>query len=313
MSRFETPRVAIVGAGDIGRGWAALTIANGWPVAIYDTDAEVLRQASDDIADRVITLVRLGRAEATIAEDALNLMKVGRSLLHAVTEADWIIEAGPEDLPLKQKLLEQIEQVARRAAVLTSSSQGLFASSLCARLRRPERLLVTHPIRPVELLPLVEVIPAPNTDPSVTEDVRFWLGLLGRAPVVLKREIPGHVIGRLSAALWRECIHLVLEGIVDIEDIDRAVSVGPALNWAAAGPHLDHRLNAEDAHPDLHLSEVIGSYERWWEHLAAWQRLEPEDQKRLLKLIDKAYSPHAGGLREARNSRLVRLLEALRE
>jgi len=313
MSRFETPRVAIVGAGEIGRGWAALTIANGWPVTIYDIDAEVLREAADEVADRVVTLVRLGRAEASVAEDALNQVKVGRSLLHAVTDADWIIESGPEDLGLKQKLLEQIEQVVRMAAVVTSSSAGLFTSELCARLRRPERMLVAHPLRPVELLPLVEVSPGPETDPGCVEDVRFWLALLGRAPIVLKKEVPGHVAGRLAAALWRECIQLVLDGVVDVEDIDRAVSVGPALNWAAAGPHLEHRLSADGHNADLYLATLISHYEGLWHTLACWHHLDTEDQNRLMRLIDRTYSPHVPELREARNARLVRLLTALRE
>ncbi|MEO8139898.1 MAG: 3-hydroxyacyl-CoA dehydrogenase NAD-binding domain-containing protein, partial [Gemmatimonadota bacterium] len=95
MTRFETPRVTIVGAGEIGRGWAALAVAAGWPVTIYDADSEVLSPAAEAIGDRVVSLVRHKRAEAQVAEDALNLMRVGRSLLQAVEDADWIIEAVP--------------------------------------------------------------------------------------------------------------------------------------------------------------------------------------------------------------------------
>ncbi len=312
MTRFETPRVAIVGAGEIGRGWAALAVAAGWPVTIYDADAEILGPAADAIGDRVVTLVQLKRAEAQVAEDALNLMRVGRSLLQAVEDADWVIEAVPEDLAVKLKVLQLVEQVARQAAILTSCASGFGPTALSARLDRPERFMVTHPLNPVELIPLVEVVPSPKTDPECIEDIRFWLGMLGRAPVVFKKEIPGNIAARLNAAVWRECIQLVVDGVLDVEDVDRAISVGPALGWASAGTHLENHLAAGTWGVDVFLSQLLGGYETIWKSLAPWSALDIEERKRLIRLIDKAYSNHIPELREARDQRLVRLLEALR-
>jgi carnitine 3-dehydrogenase len=313
MSRFETPRIAIIGAGEIGRGWAALAVAAGWPVTIYDADAEALASASEVIGDRVVTLVRLKRAEPMVAEEALNQMRVGRSLLQTVSDATWIIEAVPEELATKLKVLQLIEQVARLSAVITSSASSLGPSILCSRLERPERFMVTHPLDPVELIPLVEVVPSPRTDPACIEDVRFWLGLLGRAPIVFKKEVPGNVAARLTAALWRECIQLIVDGVLDVEDVDRAISVGPALGWVASGPSLDHHLAAGEWDVDVFFSKLLGTYEDVWKSLADWKQLGAEDQKRLIRLIDRAYSKHLPELREARDQRLVRLLEALRE
>ncbi len=313
MTRFETPRVAIVGAGEIGRGWAALAVAAGWPVTIYDADAEILSPATEAIGDRVVSLVRLKRAEAQVAEDALNLMRVGRSLLQAVEDADWIIEAVPEDLAVKLKALGLIEQVARRAAIITSCASGFGPSALSSRLDRPERFLVTHPLNPVELIPLVEVVPSPKTDPECIEDIRFWLGMLGRSPIVFKKEVEGNVAARLTAAVWRECIQLVVDGVLDVEDVDRAMSVGPGLAWVSSGPHLDHHLAAGAWGVDVYLSRMLSSYEAIWKSLADWSTLDIEDRKRFIRLIDKAYTPHLPELHEARDQRLVRLLEALRE
>jgi 3-hydroxyacyl-CoA dehydrogenase len=313
MTRFETPRVAIVGAGEIGRGWAALAVAAGWPVAIYDADADLLAPAADAIGDRVVTLVRLKRAQAQVAEDALNLMRVGRSLLQAVEDADWIIEAVPEDLAVKLKVLSLTEQVARRAAILTSCASGFSATELCSRLDRPDRFLITHPQNPVELIPLVEVVPSPKTDPECIEDIRFWLGMLGRAPIVFKKEVPGNFAARMNAAVWRECIQLVVDGVIDVEDVDRAMSIGPALGWASAGPHLENHLAAGDWGVDVFLSQLLSTYESVWKSLAEWKTLDIEDRKRLIRMIDKAYSAHIPELREARDQRLVRLLEAMRE
>jgi carnitine 3-dehydrogenase len=312
-NRFETPRVAIIGAGDIGRGWAALAVAAGWPVTIYDADADRLAAAPDAIGDRVVSLVKLNRAEAMVAEQALAVMRAGRSLLNAVNEADWVIEAATDDLAMKQKLLLQIEDVCRRAAVLTSSSAGHNPSALITRLQHPDRFLLTRPMHPVEYVPLVEVVPTPATDPACIEDVRFWLGLLGRAPVVFKKEVQGNFVSRIEAAVWRECIQLVLDGVLDVEDADRAMNVGPALLWTAAGPHLSHQLDGGAESMAVMLPRALAELEPTWKALAEWKQLAPEDRHRLIKLLEKAYGSFLSDLGDARDKRLVRLLEAMRE
>jgi carnitine 3-dehydrogenase len=311
MTRFETPQVAVIGAGEIGRGWAALCVAAGWPVTLYEPDAEILNPAMDAITDRVQALVNLRRADAAVAEEALNNVVVGRSLLQAVGEAGWIVECLPDDLPSKVKTLHLTEQVARRSAVLTSSSSGFTPTDLAARLEHPEQLLVLHPLLPVELIPLVEVVPSPQTDPQVVEDIRFWLSMLGRAPIVLKKEISGSVAARFSAALWRECIQLVVDGVLDVEDVDRAVALGPALGWAAGGPHLERHLAAGEWGAEMYLSQSLADSAKVWNSLAAWSQLEPEAHQRFIKAVIRAYSEHATELRSARDHRLVRLLEAL--
>src|SRR5207249_8032125 len=93
-------------------------------------------------------------------------------------------------------------------------------------------------------------------------------------PILLKKAIPGYVVGRITAAVWRQCIDLVLEGVVDVDQLDRAVSLGPALGWAAAGPHLTYHLAAGDGGVTLFLQQLLGSFESWWGELATWQRLE---------------------------------------
>lgn len=313
MSRFETPRVAVIGTGEIGRGWAALAIGAGWPVTIFDPDSSGIAGAEQEIGDRVDALVRLRRAEIKVAEPALNQMKVAKSLLQAVTEADWIIEASTEDLHVKQKLLEQVEQVCRRAAVITTSTHTLTLAQVCARVAHPDRVMIAHPLIPVELLPVVEVVPGPHTDPTCVEDVRFWLSMLGRAPIVLHKEIPGNFVARIGAAVWRECIYMVLEGVMDVEDVDRALSVGPALIWAASGPHMDHVLNAGEEGADIYFSRLLAESEAQWKALATFDHLSSEDRLRLMRLVGNAYAAHLPDLREARKKRLVRLLGAMRE
>lgn len=235
MAGSVSPKLTVIGLSQAGAGWAALALGAGWSVAVYDPDSAVLQAGLPAMTSRVEALVRLGRAEHDAATGALHSLRVGRSLLHAVTDAEWIVDATPDEAGHRQRLLEQVEQVARRAAVVTCATATLHASALAARLRRPERLLAVHALDPVELIPLVEVIPAPLTADACVDDVVYWLRDLGRVPIVLAREVPGHATGRLSAALARECRALVEEGVLSASDVERAVARGPALLWALAG------------------------------------------------------------------------------
>jgi len=311
VSPTTTPRVAVIGAGTIGRGWATLVVAHGWEVAIFDATTSIAEDARAEVTERVRQLHRVGLANETDAHLGITAFRTGRSLLQTVTDADWIIEACPDDLALRQRSLEQVEQVCRMAAVLTSSSQKYHASDLCARLRRPERLLCVNPLPPVEYMPVVEVVPSPLTAPSCTDQVRLWLGRLGRIPVVLHREVPGNLGGRLVAAVWRECIHLVLEGVVSVEDLDRAVAAGPAVAWTAAGPHLGQYLAAGRRDLNVHLSDLLGTHEQWWKDLSNRDHLDADEQHRLVRALERAYSARLPVLRGERERRLMLLLHAL--
>jgi len=310
MTRFEQPRVAIIGAGEVGCGWAALGLGAGWSVAIYETDTLQKQRASEEISRRLNTLIQLGQADRAVTQQSLAQLRMGRSLLQTVTDADWIIEALPEDLPAKQKLFDQLEPIARLASIITSSTSGIRPSDLCGRLRRPERFLVAHPMSPVEFLPVVEVVPGPLTDPACIEDVRFWLSVLGRVPIVFKKEIAGNIIARVQAAVWRECINLVLEGVLDVEDVDRAVALGPALAWAASGPQAGQQLEAAEWGVEIFMSTFLKECEDRWATLAQWQKLQPEDQKRLIRAVEKAYEGRMPELRQIRDRRLARFIRA---
>ncbi len=240
-------------------------------------------------------------------------VQVGRSLLHACGPADWIIESVAEDVALKQRLFDNLGQVARPDAVLTSSACGLPISIFAARCREPVRCVVAHPLNPVEIIPLIEVVPGKFTAPHAVDTLRGWLRALGRIPVTLKREVPGNAVGRIAAAVWRECIDLVLTGVVDVDDIDRAVSLGPGLGWAAAGPHLTYHLGAGEGGVKLFLDQLLQAFEMWWGSLAQWDRLEPEQVRALTAQIEKAYGEKIDALGDARDRRLAAILRALEE
>lgn len=306
-------KVAVIGTGDIGCGWAALCASAGWPVAVFDVNARGLERAASEVPRRARALVALERATQGIVERGLLEFTQARSLLQAVQDAEWVIEAIPEDPIAKQKLFDSVEQVAGPDALLSSSSSGIPPADVFARCRRQDRCLVAHPLNPPELIPLVEVVPAARTAAATVVRAKEYLRALGRIPILLKKPIPGYVVGRIAAAVWRQCIDLVIEGVIDVDELDRAVSLGPALGWAAAGPHLTYHLAAGDGGVALFLQQLLGSFESWWSQLSTWHRLEPEQQRVLIHSVERAYKGKVDALREARDRRLSAILRALEQ
>ena len=307
-------KVAVIGAGEIGVGWAALCASAGWPVALFDANAQAAERAVTEVPRRARALVALERATQGIVERGLLELTQARSLLEAVQDADWVIEAITEEPLAKQKLFAAVEQAAAPDALLTSSSSTLMPIEIFGRCRRLDRCLVTHPLNPPELIPLVEVVPEGRTAAAAVERAVEYLRALGRMPIRLRKPVPGYVVGRIAAAVWRECIDLVLQGVIDVPDLDRAVSLGPALGWASAGPHLTYHLAAGDGGVTAFLQHLLAAFERLWDgNLAGWRKLEPEQQRALTQAIEKAYAGKVEMLREARDRRLSAILRALEQ
>jgi ketoreductase RED1 len=303
----------VIGAGDIGVGWAALCASAGWPVAIYDLNPSTMQRASIEVERRTRALVALDRAPESIVERGLDELVKANFLSEAIQDADWIIEAIQEDIGAKQKLLSGIEQVAGIEALISSSSSGLSPTDIFGRMRRLDRCLVTHPLNPPELIPVVEVVPEGRTSAASISRAVEYLRALGRHPIVLKKAIPGYVIGRVAAAVWRECIDLVLRGVISVDDLDRAVSLGPGIGWAAAGPHLTYHLAAGEGGIRGFIQHLLASFESWWQQLAHWAQLDPDQQRTLIQATERAYKGKIEFLREARDRRLNAILRALEQ
>ena len=307
MAVQSQPRVAVLGMRESGQGWATLVSGAGWPLTIYDPDAALLHAGEEAILSRKRHTQGLGLPGAReFREDPLpGHFRLGRSLLDAVSNADWIIDATAGDLLHRQRLLEQVERAARLAAIVTCSAPGVSPGDLCARLRRPGRLLVAHALDPVEHVLAVEVVPGNLTDPAVLDELRHWLRLLGRLPVVLRKEVPGNVTGRIAVAVWRECIRLVLDGVLEVRDVDALISSGVAARWAAAGPFQTAYLEAGERQT-AQLSALVRALETRWEEDTSFQ-LPSADHQHLIRLIERAYDGEGDVLKAARDERLAEL------
>ena len=165
-------------------------------------------------------------------------LKFTSDLPAALADADFVQENAPERPELKVKLFADIDDATPPEAIIASSSSGITMSVMQAKCRRPERTVIGHPFNPPHVIPLVEVVGGTQTAPETVRDAMEFYASIGKKPIHLKKELPGHVANRLQSALYREVVYLIGQGVLDVADADDAVSWGPGLRWGVMGPNL---------------------------------------------------------------------------
>jgi 3-hydroxyacyl-CoA dehydrogenase len=241
-------KIAIVGSGLIGRAWATQFAGAGFGVAIYDPNAGVAKAAKAFVGKNLkelegLLLVRDARA-------ALERVSVAKSLKDALEGAELVQESGPEVEEVKRATFAELDAMAAPDCILASSTSFIVASKFSAGLKGKARCLVAHPVNPPHLVPIVEIAPAPWTDPAVTERAKRIYETAGQVPIVLKRESPGFVLNRLQAVLLAEAFRIVGDGICTPEDLDKTIKDGLGLRWSFLGPFETCELNAPGGLPD---------------------------------------------------------------
>lgn len=251
--------LGIVGAGAIGSSWAALALAHGLTVLAADPDGDARARVAATVAGY---LPALGATD-----DALERLTVHADVADAAAGADLVLEAGPERLDLKRALFAALDEAAPSDVVLASSSSGFGPSAFQDACRHPDRVVVTHPFNPPHLIPLVEVVPGAATSEEAVATAMAFYTAVGKRPIRLRQEVPGHIANRLQAALWQEAYSLVERGVATVADIDTAISQGPGLRWALLGPFLNQHLSG-GAGGIAHILEHLGPpTEQWWRDL----------------------------------------------
>ena len=310
-------KVAIVGAGVIGGGWAARALAAGLDVTAWDPAPGAEERLEAGIENAWPALTRVGLAEGA----SLSRLRFVADLAEAVGDADFIQESAPENEDLKRALMARIDAASRPDVIIGSSSSGLLPSRFQADCAHPERVVVGHPFNPVYLLPLVEVLGGEKTAPQAIERAAAFYKSIGMRPLKVRTEIPGYIADRLQEALWRELLHLVADGVATTAEIDDAIRFGPGLRWAFMGTSLIYHLAGGDQGmrhmlaqfgPALKLpwtrlvapeltDELIDQVSDGCEHQAAGRGIKALEQRRdaflidLLALVQK-YWPEAEGL-----------------
>jgi L-gulonate 3-dehydrogenase len=234
--------IACVGAGNVGRSWAVVFARAGRRVVLWDPSAAALEAALAAIEVSFADLHAAGLLDDP--REALDLISVAPTLEAALDKVDYVQESALEALSVKQALFAQMDALAPAHAVIASSTSAIPGSAFLEEVPGRARCLVAHPVNPPHLIPLVEICPAPWTDPDAVARTRALMEAVGQAPVVLAKEAQGFLLNRLQWALLGEAMHLVGEGYCTAEDVDRVLTQGLALRWAFIGPFEVGHLNA---------------------------------------------------------------------
>ena len=266
-------KVAIVGAGLLGRAWAIVFARSGFDVVMWDPAAGACAAARAFIAERLPELHELGLI-ADAPDAVLARVSAAPTLAEALQGAVHVQENGPERVAEKRTLFAEMDRLAGKPAVLASSTSGIPASDFTADLPGRARCLVAHPINPPYLVPVVELCPAPWTDAAAVSRTAELMRRAGQVPATMHKEVPGFVVNRLQIALVSEAFRLVRDGVMSAEDVDACVKHGLGLRWAFIGPFETIDLNAPEGLAD-YCARFGGLYEKVEAELAPL-KLTPE-------------------------------------
>lgn len=276
MSQSDLPvtRVAIIGGGLIGASWAALFTAGGIDVTVWDPDATARAAFKPRVAAARKQLSQLGlRGRGKI--------KLFSRLKPAVAEADMVQENAPEKIDLKRRLYTEIFAAAPDA-IIASSTSSFAWSDLTEGVAKGSQIVVAHPFNPPHLVPLVELF---GTDDAIVARVTAFYAKLGKVPVRMKKEAPGHIANRLASALYREAVNIVAEGIADVEAVDKALVEGPGLRWSIQGAHMTYHLGGGEGGIRHYLDHLGPSQEKRWASLGN-PSLTPEVKEAIVRGVE---------------------------
>jgi 3-hydroxyacyl-CoA dehydrogenase len=227
-------RIAIIGTGVIGASWVAQYLAGGFEVIATDPapNAEANLRNYVDAAWKSLTVI--GLSPGATREQ----LRFTTDMKEALSKADFVQENGPERPDFKIKIFAEIDGATPPDSIIASSSSGITMSVIQSSCKHPERCLIGHPFNPPHIIPLVEVVGGSKTSPEVIQRAMAFYASIGKKPIFLRKEFPGHAANRLQAALYREVIYLIQQGVMSVADADVAVSYGPGLRWGVMGPSL---------------------------------------------------------------------------
>jgi 3-hydroxyacyl-CoA dehydrogenase len=245
-------RIAIVGTGVIGASWAAQYLARGFDVVATDPapNAEANLRKYVNEAWELLTSIGLSSGAS---RDRLSFTT---NLKDALVKADLVQENGPERPDFKIKLYAEMDDVTPVDSIIASSSSGITPSVMQSKCQHPERVVVGHPFNPPHIIPLVEVVGGAKTSPEAIKQAMAFYTLIGKKAIHVRKELPGHVANRLQAALYREMLYLIEQGVLSVEETDAAVCYGPGLRWGVMGQSLQ-----------WHVGGGAGGINHFMEHL----------------------------------------------
>lgn len=299
-------RIAVIGAGTIGASWAAWFLSRGLEVVASDPSPGAPELIRRMVEGAWPILQQLGAVEGADP----GRWSFEPDPVKAVTGCDAVQESAPERYEVKQPLLRAISAAMPADALILCSSSGLLVSRLSEGCTHPERVVIGHPFNPPHLIPLVEVMGNARTAPEAVTGAEAFYRAVGKVTIRLNKEKNGHVANRLQAALWREAISLVVEGVASVEDVDKAVWAGPGLRWAAMGPTMLFNLGAGAGGLRAFCDHFSDTFNGWWDDLGQVQ-LTPEVAEILIRGVnDEARGDSPAALSARRDALILAMQKA---
>ena len=234
----EIQNIAIVGTGVIGASWAAYYLSRGFKVIATDPAPNAEANLRKYVDEAWIALSKNGLAPSASRDRLSFEPKMAQALAHA----DFVQENAPERPDFKAKLFADIDASTPSDSIIASSSSGITMDVIQSQTKHPERCVIGHPFNPPHVIPLVEVVGGAKTSPETIEKALAFYASIGKKPIRLFKALPGHVANRLQAALYKEVLYLIQQGVLSVEDADAAVSYGPGPRWGVMGPSLQWHL-----------------------------------------------------------------------
>src|ERR1700683_5577195 len=306
MSKNKQIRnIAIVGTGVIGASWAALYLARGFNVTATDPapNAEDNLFRSIDAAWKDLQVIGLS---PNASRDHLRFTT---DMKKALADADLVQENGPERQDFKIKLFADMDAATPEDSIIASSSSGLTMSMMQSACKHPERCVTGHPFNPPHIIPLVEVVAGAKTSPETVGRAIAFYSSIGKKPIHVRKEVVGHVANRLQAALYREIVYLIEQGVLDVADSDVAVCWGPGLRWGLMGPNLLFHLGGGQGGIQHFMEQFTGPLSKWWKDLGTITDFTPEVKQTIVNgVLKEANGRSIAELERERDNMLLELL-----
>jgi len=278
---MKISKVACVGAGLVGQGWATIFLSRGLEVIMQDISQEILNASMKHIWLNLKFLETQGLVQKENVEAGRDRIKTTTNIADACDQADYVQESVPDTYEIKKRVFREMDDAAPAYAILASSASGLLMTEIQEVTTRPERCVLVHPILPVHLIPTVEIAGGEKTSRTTIQEAREFMEQMGKSPVVLRREVPGYIINRLQAALMREAIDLVDKGIASPEEVDKAFCRGLGLRDPVVGPFL--RMHIAGNGIENFLKNYAQSYRYRWETMETWTSIPPSAIEAVIK------------------------------
>jgi 3-hydroxypropionate dehydrogenase (NADP+) len=311
---MEIRKVACVGAGLIGQGWATLFSSAGLEVILQDITETILEKAVKGVKSNLRFLEENRLLKGGEADLAMKKIKIRTLIGEAVRDVDYVQESVPDNYDFKKQVFREMDIAAPHHAILASSSSGLLMTEIQKATMKPQRCVLVHPALPVYLLPLVEIVGGEQTLRETETAVFDFMKRLGKTPVLLKREVPGYIINRLQAALLREAIDLVDKGVASAEDVDKAFCMGIGLRDPIIGPFLRIHLAGDGV--ERFIENFSQSYRNRWETMETWTSIPPSAVKKVVsgvKEMDVVRTKTLDEIKSWRDEMLVKFLRLVYE